>query len=209
MLKVAVTGGIGSGKSTVANRFAKLGASIIDTDQLAYELTAPGQPALATIADAFGRGVIDADGALDRAALRCIVFKDPQQRQRLEAILHPLIRRLMLERLEAADGPYAMPVIPLLFETGQTDVADRILVVDVTAEIQVTRVTARSALSRDEVERIMASQVSREVRLAGADDIIDNSRTVEQLGPRIQELHQKYLRLNAPHSIDNQPSPPC
>ncbi len=193
MLKVAVTGGIGSGKSTVTDRFEQLGASIIDTDRLAHELTAPGQPALEEIADAFGRGVIDTDGALDRAALRGIVFQAPSKRRQLEAILHPLIRRLMLERLAAADGPYAMLVIPLLFETGQTDVADRILVIDVPVEIQIIRVMDRSALSREEVERIIASQVSREARLNGADDIIDNSGSIDQLNPQIQALHRRYM----------------
>ena len=188
-----MTGGIGSGKSTVTDRFAQLGASIIDTDRLAHELTAPGQPALEAIADAFGRGVIDADGALDRAALRGIVFQAPSKRRQLEAILHPLIRRLMLERLAAADGPYAMLVIPLLFETGQTDVADWILVIDVPVEIQVSRVMERSALSREEVERIVASQVSREARLAGADDIIDNSGSIDQLDSQVQALHQRYM----------------
>ena len=139
--RIAVTGGIGSGKSTVTDRFQQLGVSIVDTDQIAHELTAPGQDALRIIADAVGRGIIHVDGALDRAALRRIVFHDPRQRQRLEAILHPLIRRSMLERAEAADGPYVMLAIPLLFETGQTEVADRILVVDLPVEIQITRVT--------------------------------------------------------------------
>lgn len=195
MLTVAVTGGIGSGKSTAADLFAAQGVSIIDTDQLARELTTPGQPALAAIAEVFGPNVIGADGALDRAALRRVVFDDPRQRQRLEAILHPLIRRLMLERAAAADGPYAMLVIPLLFETGQTAVADRILVVDIPPEMQIRRVIERSALSRHEVERILASQVGREVRLAGADDIIDNSGTFAQLAPRVQALHRRYLQL--------------
>jgi len=195
MLKIAVTGGIGSGKSTVVDRFEQLGASIVDTDLLARELTEPGQFTLKTIADTFGPGVIDANGALDRAALRRIVFQDRQRRQRLEAILHPLIRQTMLERVEAADGCYAMLVIPLLFETGQTDVADRVLVVDVPTEVQVARVMDRSGLSREEVERIIASQVSRERRLAGADDIIDNSGCVEQIDPQVRKLHQRYLHL--------------
>lgn len=197
MYKVALTGGIGSGKSSASALFAALGVPVIDADVISHALTAPGGEALPAIAEAFGNDLITADGALDRAALRRIVFADPVARRRLEAILHPRIRANMLAdaEAEAADGSYVILAIPLLLETGQTNLADRVLVIDLPRPQQIERVIARSGLDAAEVERIMASQVSRSERLAAADDIIDNSGPEEALRPQVEALHRQYLTL--------------
>lgn len=195
MFRVALTGGIGSGKSTVADLFAALGAQVIDADAVAHALTAPGQPTVMEIGRAFGARLVDDAGALDRAALRGIVFADPEQRRRLEALLHPRIRDRMLADLAAAQGRYVLLVIPLLFETGQTDLADRILVVDLPESEQVRRVGRRSGLPDAETLRILRAQVPRAVRLAGADDVIDNSGSPEALGPAVEALHRSYLGM--------------
>lgn len=195
MLVIALTGGIGSGKTTVSDQLAKRGAGIIDTDLLSRELTQPGSPVLAEIRDAFGPSTLHPDGSLDRAHLRQRVFQDPNARSRLEAILHPAIRSLMLERLATLQTPYAVLVIPLLFETGQQALADRVLVIDVPESTQIERVQRRSGLTEDEVRRILASQVSRQARLGGADDVIDNSGEPSALADQIEQLHQTYLAL--------------
>lgn len=197
MLKVALTGGIGSGKSTVSDHLAALGAAIIDTDLLSRELTTPGHPVLALIAEAFGPGVLREDGGLDRAALRRLAFADAPSRARLEAILHPRIRELMLMRLAEVHAPYAVLVIPLLLETGQAPLADRVLLVDVPREVQIRRVQSRSRLELQEIERILASQVGRDERLARADDVIDNSGDLCALLAQVESLHQRYLALAA------------
>ena len=194
-LVVALTGGIGSGKTKVSDRLGEQGAAIIDTDRLAHVLTAPGGEALEAIAEAFGPEVFLADGRLDRASLRRRVFADPRARRQLEAILHPRIRALMEERLSRVRAPYAVLVIPLLFETGQQDCADRILVVDLPESFQIARVRARSGLDEDEIRRILASQVTRERRRAGADDLIDNRGTLEQLFAQTDALHRRYWEL--------------
>ena len=195
MYKVALTGGIGSGKSSASALFMALGVPVIDADVISHALTAPGGEALPAIAEAFGVDLITADGVLDRAALRRIVFADPVARRRLEAILHPRIRANMLADAEAADGLYVILAIPLLLETGQTNLADRVLVIDLPRPQQIERVIARSGLDAAEVERIMASQVSRSERLAAADDIIDNSGPEEALPPQVEALHRHYLTL--------------
>ncbi len=194
-LVVALTGGIGSGKTTVSQRLAELGAAVIDTDLIAHALTAPGGAAMAAIATAFGPGAIAADGSLDRVAMRRMIFNDARARHRLEAILHPLIRARMDEQLAQVQAPYAVLAIPLLFETGWTDVADRILVVDLPESLQVARVMARGDLSAEEVRPILASQARRETRRQGADDLIDNSGILEDLMARTADLHRRYLRL--------------
>lgn len=196
MLVVALTGGIGSGKTTVSDLFAELGAGVIDTDLLSRELTGPGSPALSEIAAELGPGMLGPYGALDRAALRQRVFADPAARGRLEGILHPRIKALMLERLAGLEAPYAVLVIPLLLETGQQGLADRVLVVDAPEQIRIDRVHRRSGLAEAEIQAIIASQASRDQRLARADDIIDNSGGPERLRPQVEQLHQRYLTLS-------------
>ena len=196
---VGLTGGIGSGKSAVADRFAARGAAVIDTDHIAHELTGPGGAAMAAIEAAFGAGVVAADGRLDRAAMRSLAFGDPQARRRLEAILHPMIRDLTDARARAAlaaGAPYAVLGIPLLVEAGNArSRVDRVLVVDCPPEVQIGRVMARSGLDRAEVERILAAQATREARLAVADDLIDNGGPLDALAPQVDALHRRYLAL--------------
>lgn len=195
MLVVALTGGIGSGKSTVAEHFAARGVGVVDADLVSHALTAPGSPLLDDIARLFGRELIDASGALDRAALRERVFRDPAERARLEALLHPRIETAMREALTQLNTPYAMLVVPLLFESGMEHLAERVLVVDLPESEQIARVAQRSGLSRDQIERIMAAQVGRAERCARAQDLIDNSGPPEALAPRIEQLHHRYLEL--------------
>lgn len=197
MLTVALTGGIGSGKSTLARHLGQLGAGVIDTDQLARELVQPGSPALAEIVARFGPEALTAEGTLDRSLLRERVFADPKARSALEAILHPRIRALMLERLAALSTPYAVLVIPLLIETRQTGLADRVLVVDLPEAEQIRRVRARDRLDEATIGRILAAQASRSARLQAADDVVDNSGGPEALWAQAQRLHRRYLELAA------------
>jgi dephospho-CoA kinase len=194
---IGLTGGIGSGKSTVAELFADHGAAIVDTDAIAHELTAAQGAAMPEIAAAFGQNVLLADGGLDRAAMRQLVFSDPSAKIRLEAILHPLIRRESEQRCRAATGvPYVLLVVPLLVEAGEyRQRVGRILVVDCAEEVQIARVMARSGLSTEEVLAIMATQASRAERLALADDVLVNTEGRENLGKQIAVLHQRYLEL--------------
>ena len=194
-LVIGVTGGIGSGKSTVAELFAARGATVVDTDAIAHELTGPNGAAIAAIRAEFGDGVIRADGALDRDAMRERAFEDPAARRRLEAILHPMIRAESRRRLEAAEGPYALLVVPLLVESGdRAGGVDRILVVDCPVEVQVERVMRRSGLTRDRVATILAAQASRAQRLAAADDVIDNGGSPDALDAQVEALHRRYAR---------------
>ena len=193
---VGLTGGIGSGKSAAADEFARLGATLVDTDVIAHALTAPGGAAIAPVRALFGEECIDASGAMDRAKVRARVFADPAARRQLEGILHPLIRRESAARVAAATGAYVVLVVPLLVESADYRArVDRVLVVDCPLELQVSRVRARSGLSEDEARRIIAAQVSRETRLAAADDVIDNSGTLEALHAQVRRLHQRYLEL--------------
>ena len=195
-LVVALTGGIGSGKTSVSNRLAELGAAVIDTDLIAHALTQPEGEAMSALAAAFGPGVIAADGSLDRPAMRRLAFADPPARRRLEAILHPLIRARLAEELRQVEAPYAVLVIPLLFETGWTAIADRILVVDLPEAQQIARVMRRNGLSAAEVRQILATQVSGATRRAGADDLIENDGDLEALWRQTDRLHRNYLRLS-------------
>lgn len=201
MFVVGMTGGIGSGKSTVADAFAALGVPVIDTDVIARELTAPGGVALQAIRAAFGETLMQADGTLDRVALRRRVFADAAARHQLEAILHPAIRQRVeqtLAHLTARYARYALLVVPLLVETGAyRDVLNRILVVDCPEEIQIARVMSRSGLARDEVRAILAVQAMRAERLAVADDVILNTASIEDLNAKVVDLHQGYLELAA------------
>lgn len=195
---VGLTGGIGSGKSAVADGFARLGAAVVDTDRIAHALTAPGGAAMAQIEAAFGSSVIAADGALDRAAMRELAFSDAAARARLEAILHPLIRSESARQCAAAQAPYVVLVVPLLVESGNwRERCDRLCVVDCPESLQIERVRARSALPEAQIRAIMAAQASRAERLAVADDVIDNSGTLAELAARIEALHRNYLALAA------------
>ena len=194
MFVVGLTGGIGAGKSAVSERFARLGVPVVDTDVIARELTVSGGEALPAIREAFGNSVFSLADELDRAALRQQVFADPAARARLEAILHPLIRRAAGQRLAALDAPYALLVVPLLLETGAyADIVQRTLLVDCPESIRVERVMARSALTRAEVEAIVAAQVHDEARRAVADDKIDNTGGLDALDTAVAELHVRYL----------------
>lgn len=197
MLKIGLTGGIGSGKSTVAECFAARGVEIIDADLIARELVTPPSPALTEIIAAFGTQYLKPDGHLDRARLRAHVFADPQARERLEAILHPRIGALLAERAASARGPYCVLVIPLLLETGQRHLVDRILVVDAPVELQVARAAARDGLDRGQIGAILEAQTDREVRLARADDIIVNDGSLQALQERVAELDERYRALAA------------
>jgi dephospho-CoA kinase len=193
---VGLTGGIGSGKSTVARAFEARGIEVIDADALAHGLTAPGGAAIPAIRAAFGAALIDASGALDRAAMRRRVFADPGARRRLEAILHPLIRAETDRLARSAHSAYVILMIPLLVESGDPHArCDRVLVVDCPEEEQIRRVMARSGLPKADVEAIMATQVSRANRLAAADDVVDNSGEPAGLDSRVENLHRSYLDL--------------
>jgi dephospho-CoA kinase len=201
-LVIGLTGGIGSGKSAVADAFGKLGAALVDTDAIAHELTAPGGAALPEIRRLFGEGVVDGSGAMDRKRMRALVFSDAQARQRLEALLHPMIRAESERRIAAAfaggQAPYVVHVVPLLVESPDYRArVGRVLVVDCPEALQVSRVRQRSGLAEDEVKRIIASQIQRESRLAAADDVIDNSGTISALQQQVRRLHEKYLALAA------------
>jgi dephospho-CoA kinase len=196
MFIVGLTGGIGSGKSTVAERFASLGVPVIDTDVIARALTATGAAALAQIHAAFGDAVMRADGSLDRAALRRLVFADNAARLQLEAILHPRIRQVVSEVLATLNAPYALIVIPLLVETGgYRDLLDRVLVVDCPEAMQIERVMARNGLTRDEVTAILAAQAGRAERLAAADDVIVNTASPAALTTEVEALNGRYRDL--------------
>ena len=198
---VGLTGGIGSGKSAVAEAFAALGVEVVDADALAHALSARGQPGLAAIRDAFGESVLSVEGGLDRAALRRRVFADAGERKRLEAILHPIIRRAAEAKIRTWREPYGIVVVPLLLETrGLASLIDRVLVVDCPEEEQVRRVMARSGLSSDEVRAIMATQLTRTQRLAAADDVLDNSGAPAQIAPQVRSLDRRYRRIAAARS---------
>jgi len=191
--RVGLTGGIASGKTTVANLFAALGVPIIDTDLLAREVLEPGGPLLAEVLAHFGDGVVGADGGLDRRALRARVFADPAERRWLEERTHPAIRALTDQRSDTARGPYVMVAIPLLVETGGADRFDRVLVVDVDPAIQLARLQARDGTSHVEAERILAAQASRGARLAVANDVIRNDGDLAALRDQVEALHRGYV----------------
>ncbi len=193
-LRIGLTGGIASGKSTVATLFADLGAAVIDTDVIAREVVCPGQPALQEIRDAFGDAVFE-DGVLDRAALRQQIFSDDDARQRLEAIVHPRIQQETIRQAQASGGDYQLIVVPLLTESPLKYYVDRILVVDCNENTQIERLLSRDAESEDQARRILATQASRDERLAIADDVILNDASLEATSSQVSALHDRYVAL--------------
>ena len=193
--RVALTGGIASGKTTVANLFADLGVALVDSDLIAREVVEPGQPALAAVVAGFGSEVLGPDGRLDRRRLREIIFADPAARVRLEGILHPAIRAEMDRRSAAAKGAYHLLVIPLLAEGSGRDRADRVLVVDVPESLQVERLMARDSVTAAQAEASLRAQASRAARLAIADDVVLNTGRIEDLRSQVAELHARYVKL--------------
>lgn len=196
MLRIGLTGGIGSGKSTVAALFAAKGVPVIDTDEVAREVARVGTPVYAAIVNAFGRDIVDATGAIDRARLRDRVFADPGARRRLEAILHPAIRAEAERRLVQLNTAYCVLVVPLLIETDFSELVDRILVVDTDEALQIERTMARSGLSRAAVEAILGAQTDRATRRARADDVITNDGDLAALAPQVDASHKRYLALS-------------
>ncbi|EMF0719089.1 dephospho-CoA kinase [Citrobacter freundii] len=191
---VALTGGIGSGKSTVANAFADLGINIIDADIIARQVVEPGMPALKAIAEHFGSELIAADGSLQRRILRERIFSDPDEKAWLNALLHPLIQQETQRQFQQATSPYLLWVVPLLVENALYKKADRVLVVDVTPETQLRRTMQRDDVTREHVEQILAAQATREARLAVADDVIDNNGAPDDIIPDVARLHALYLQ---------------
>jgi dephospho-CoA kinase len=195
MLRIALTGGIGSGKTTVSDYFRKLGVPVIDADETSHEVTQAGAPAVQQIVDVLGDSVLDCDGNLDRIALRNIVFGDTESRKQLESILHPEIRRRMNDAASRTQSPYCLFSIPLLIETGQHASYDRILVVETSEDRRRTWIQARSDLTEIEITAILSAQVSDEQRRRAADDLLINDGGIDDLHARIDRLHQRYLAL--------------
>lgn len=196
MLRVGLTGGIGSGKSMVAGMFQQLGISIIDADVIAHQLVAPGTPLLQQIIQTFGSRYLHKDGSLDRKSLADFVFSQPAQKQALEALIHPQVREHTQQQLDQLrTEPYVIVVIPLLLETGYHDLIDRILVVDCSPEQQLQRVLQRDQREQAQIEHIMQQQVSRDQRLTQADDVIDNSADPHRTRAQVEKLHQRYAQL--------------
>jgi dephospho-CoA kinase len=192
---VALTGGIGSGKSTVADEFAHLGVAVIDADIIARQVVEPGTPALLAIAAQFGPQMINDDGGLDRRRLRERIFANNEDKAWLNALLHPLIQQETRRQMQAATSPYLLWVVPLLVENRLTDKADRVLVVDVPRETQIERTIRRDGVSREHAEHILAAQATREQRLAAADDVIENMGPADAVASHVARLHEKYLML--------------
>ncbi len=195
MLRIGLTGGIGSGKTTVADMLANRGVPVIDADEIARALVAPYQPAYDEIIEAFGRDIVDGDGNIDRDKLRRLVFDDTQRRRELEAILWPRVRTEIHHQSVELDAPYCIIVIPLLIEADQLDLVERVLVVDLDEEKQLQRVGARIGLSEAEVRKIIAAQIERSERLRHADDVIENNADMASLKAQVEKLHRRYLAL--------------
>jgi dephospho-CoA kinase len=195
-LVIGLTGGIGSGKSAAAAEFARLGATVVDTDAIAHELTCAGGAAISGVRHLFGEPYIDASGAMDRRKMRDLVFANLSAKQRLEALLHPLIREESQRRIAAATGPYVVHVVPLLIESADyRKRVDRVLVIDCPDELRLARVQARSGLAAHEVRRIFAAQATPAERRAVADDLLDNGGSLQELHEQIRALHRRYLEL--------------
>lgn len=195
MLIIGLTGGIGSGKSTVAKLFSDLGIEILDADEFSRRVVQPGTPGLTAIVSHFGEAILNANKELDRRKLRDKIFQQPEERQWLEHLLHPLIRQAMRERLTEVKSPYCIMMIPLLIESKPNELINRVLVVDAPEELQIKRAIARDQISRTECEAIMKSQAMRQQRLAFADDVIDNSKDLDYLKQQVEKLHARYKLL--------------
>ena len=195
MLVVGVTGGIGSGKTAATDRFQALGITVVDADLASRIVVEPGRPALKAIEEHFGSGVINPDGSLDRRALRDIVFSNPDERKWLERLTHPLIAEEILRQIQASTSPYTILASPLLLESGQSRMAQRVLVIDVPEAIQIARTSSRDNTPPDSVKAIIAAQMPRNERLAKADDVIVNDDSLEALHKAVDQLHQTYLQL--------------
>jgi dephospho-CoA kinase len=196
--RIALTGGIGSGKSTVAGLFACLGVPVIDADVISRQLVEPGTPLLAALQHRFGAQIITGDGALDRRALRKLIFSDAQARADLEALIHPAVRAELLRQAAAARGPYALLVIPLLVEAGLEALGQRVLVVDCDPEVQLERVRVRDGVPLEQAQAILAAQTPRAARLAVADDVINNRGNLADLRAQVEALHLRYRALPPP-----------
>ena len=198
MFVVGLTGGIGSGKSAAADEFARLGATVVDTDAISHELTGADDATIPAIRRLFGATFINAGGAMNRKRMRDLVFSDAEEKQRLEALLHPMIRDESARRIAAATGPYAVHVVPLLIESPDHRArVGRVLVVDCPEDLQISRVRQRSGLPEAEIRRIISTQIQRDKRLAAAEDVIDNSGPVSALQQQVRKLHKTYLKLAA------------
>ncbi|HBQ1173894.1 TPA: dephospho-CoA kinase [Klebsiella aerogenes] len=202
---VALTGGIGSGKSTVADEFAHLGVTVIDADIIARQVVEPGTPALLAIAERFGPQMINDDGSLNRRRLRERIFAHSEDKAWLNALLHPLIQQETRRQMQASTSPYLLWVVPLLVENRLTDKADRILVVDVPKETQIERTIRRDGVSREHAEHILAAQATREQRLAAADDVIENMGSADAVASHVARLHDKYLILASQAASQEKP----
>lgn len=199
MLRVGLTGGIGSGKSTVSGIFQSLGVPVIDSDIIAREVVQPGEPGLEGIIARFGSETLYPDGTLNRQYLRNLIFDDASARRDLEQILHPMIRERSQQCLAGLNAPYAILSIPLLVESGQTDTVDRVLVIDCPEPVQIKRIRSRDGISSDKARAILAAQCSRDQRLEVADDIIDNTQSIEDVTQRVRSLHQEYRSIAKHH----------
>ena len=197
---IGLTGGIGSGKSTVAEAFRQHGINTVDADSASRAVVEPGMPALESIGQHFGANILQQDGCLDRAALRSIVFSDPQQKAWLESLLHPLIREWIIQQLQTSSGPYVVLESPLLFETDQHQLADTVVLVDIPEELQIERASARDSNLADQIKRIIDSQMPRQEKLSRADIVFDNSQPLETVASRVADLHNQFLSLAAAKS---------
>ena len=201
MLTVALTGGIGSGKTTVCELFSELGTPVIDTDLIARELVLPGQEALNEISSYFGKDILNSDGSLDRKALARKTFGDPKDRSQLESILHPRIRNRVKSTISTLDAPYVIIAIPLLIETSQQTTYDRVLVVDCEEQQQIQRTQSRDRRSIEEINNIMAAQANRQQRLEHTDDIIENKYDIQSLRNQVKKLHELYIKLSSSNNL--------
>lgn len=195
MLVIGVTGGIGSGKTAATDRFQALGITVVDADLASRVVVEPGRPALQAIAEHFGPSVIAADGTLDRRALREIVFSQPDERKWLERLTHPLIAQEIVQQIQASQSPYTILASPLLLESGQSTMAQRVLVIDVPEDVQIARTATRDKTEANSVKAIIAAQMKRQDRLAKADDVIVNDRSLQDLHNAVDRLHQQYLEM--------------